>query len=177
MWDDSLLPDPEQVEAMRQETYEASVVKHLLRKLDKLPCEKEIRQFYDSLDGKPRLGFCGFDQVIEDFPLTLTTKKMRKITHQTLIDLHRRPTKTPIWEAFEEAKHDFPEAYEAGTLGLVFAWPDWSYHMVFHVWDSLLLRTGCRFVWYPGRSRRPHIMETLDQILVAIGVGSAPPDE
>jgi hypothetical protein len=155
----------EEVETARQENYEASVVKYILRKCGwqaKLPMLTQDAKHV----GEKDITLAIMQQNV-DFPIRLGTKKLKRITADTLLNMHLAPTKSPIFEAFVELRNDYPEAAENDALGLVFAFPQWSSFMLFHVKRTLAYQRGSRSIWYPGATHQPHILETLDQFIDA----------
>lgn len=153
-------------EEARQDNYETEAVKYILRKCGWQAKERELKQFSRSLS-HPGLAL---ESLVEctPFPLRLKARKLRRITPDLLLDMQLRPTKTPIFEVFSDLKDEFPEAVAAGTLGLIFAWPQWSKFVLFHLRDTTTHAVGSRWIWYPGRNHQPHIMETLDAFLEAV---------
>lgn len=166
---DSLLPDPDAVESFRQDTYEASTVEYILRKMKRLDLRQEIRDHHKSEEGSPRLGLAGLN-VCTEFPMTLVTKKMRHITAQTLVTLLTRPTMIEPMQAYLLLVEEHADAFEAENLGLVFAWPGWTKFAVMHNSQRWAQSRGMRITWLRGKKRIPTYIETLDSLLQAMDI-------
>lgn len=160
--------DREAFEASRQESYEASVVRHILRNMSGVT-EADVKFYQRGIDGTEQLTIAALLNACE-FPLTLMTRKLPEITPGIWLDLNNRLTKSKIYEVYSEAAIEHPEAHAAGCLGIVFAWPKWTQFMLFHNFNTVRYDQGQRTIWYVGPQRKLLVLETLDSFMLATGI-------
>jgi hypothetical protein len=162
-------------EEFRQGGYEASCVQYILRKMGRMDLQKQIKEHHKSEEGEARLGLAGL-RAYSDFPMTLVTRKMRNISVQTLVTLLTRPTTIEPIQEYALAAEEYPDAYEAANLGLVFYWPGWTKFAVVHNSEKWLRERGMRIFWTNGRTNRTLYVETLDSLLQAMSITDLEPE-
>jgi hypothetical protein len=106
------------------------------------------------------------------FPVRLVAAKL-KLIEMPMADVFKRPTVTPIHQAYIEAVQEYPEEQ---SLVLVFRWRTFGERMVLHTLPREFGEPGkasrTKLVYAVGRAKLPpmiYTIEDLDGLLEALG--------
>jgi hypothetical protein len=156
------MPTWEEIAADKQDTYETAVVRHIANKI-----------------GQPIAGIKAADPAGEGgltmealhecvgLPVWLAARRIEKLDNLEL-DLEKRPTKTKVWQEFQDIFDDLPEEFhETQRVGLIFWWPRHGKYFILHnrSYEDAFGKWG-RFLRLEGEL---HILEKLDFFLEALG--------
>lgn len=159
-WNDPFIPSMEEIETGKAFVYEEALVKQLLKYYGKAAFQRQL------LTGQEHLTFQAFVTQF-GFPMWLASGPVKGLSAETFLELHHRPTKTGLYEAWQNAVEDMPADYAQNPKGFVFSWTGWGKFIVLH--DCPSKRTSgkpqMRF-WIAGESL---YLEPLEDLLDDLG--------
>jgi hypothetical protein len=107
-------------EGARQRRYEERTVRALLKRFMVEDMAIGLKRKCRQATGDYRLAWSFVYQELTGLPIRLCSRKLPYVYKVTHVDMYRRFTKAPFFEAFVEARE---QLQHDGAIGLVFDWP------------------------------------------------------
>lgn len=160
-----------QAAGLRLDAYEQAIVRHVLDRAGRKADVFKVMARGEATIGRRLVTLGLFYEVFQDYPLRLVAAKL-KLVDMPLGDLFRRPTSTPVHEAYLEACGRFPAEQ---AVVLVFPWQGFGMRMVLHTLPREFAEPGkpsrTKLVYAVGRPRHPptiYTVEDLDGLLDSV---------
>lgn len=169
-WDDSPIEGPAITPAAWSEQLELSQQAYEHTAVRKVMTYYKLGQAFNDLSRRLKrewerpVGFADFRQEYPGFPVHFAVTHMYGIHNLALACLFKRFTKTPVYEAFLEAK---PDA-DGRSFAMVFAWPQISKWMTLHNHVRDLSIPHPVFIRPTGHDNELAVLEPLDTFLQGV---------